>query len=59
MIRNEILKIRKAEIDAASLEEEIDTMSTAWYQQLFVELCAPSYPKAQNFSKWLQTSETN
>lgn len=53
MIRNEILKIRKAEIDAASVEGEIDTMPTAWYQLLFEEICTPSYPKAQNFSRWL------
>lgn len=58
MIRNEILAIRKADLDAAAIEGEINPMSNAWCEKLIREICSSSCPKAQKYCRWFGTGES-
>ncbi len=48
------MSIRKAEIDTASVNGEIEQMSNAWYAKLLKDICAEGSPKAHIYKRWLR-----
>jgi lysophospholipase L1-like esterase len=54
LIRNQIMVIRKADIDAATLSGDMEEKSNSWYAQLVKDVCAEGRPRSLVFQKWLR-----